>query len=132
MSEASSSTGLSKDTIRYYEKIGLLHPKIKKAHREYSETDLDIMDAIMKLKQTGFSLNEIKTLLDWSKDADHERQLTKEEIKNLKQIKSLFQNKYRQMLEQEKQIKEIKHVLKRADYKIDYLLEKNKQESVSL
>lgn len=86
----------------------------------------------MKLKQTGFSLNEIKTLLDWSKDADHERQLTKEEIKNLKQIKSLFQNKYRQMLEQEKQIKEIKHVLKRADYKIDYLLEKNKQESVSL
>lgn len=31
------------------------------------------------------------------------------------------------MLEQERQIKEIKHVLKRADHKIDYLLGKNKE-----
>ncbi|WP_397334292.1 MerR family DNA-binding protein [Oceanobacillus sojae] len=85
------------------------------------------MDTIIKLKQTGFSLNEIRTLLDWSKDADHKRRLTKEEIENLKQIKILFQNKYKQMFEQERQIKEIKHVLKRADHKIDYLLEKNKE-----
>lgn len=84
------------------------------------------MDTIIKLKQTGFSLNEIKALLDWSKDADHKKQLTKEEIKNMKQIKTLFQSKYKQMLEQERQIKEIKHVLKRAHHKIDYLLEKNK------
>jgi len=30
-------TGLSKDTIRYYEKINLLHPALKNNQREYNE-----------------------------------------------------------------------------------------------
>ena len=33
--EFATCTGLSKDTIRYYEKIDLLHPEIKNKHREY-------------------------------------------------------------------------------------------------
>lgn len=124
--EVSSYTGLSKDTIRYYEKIELLQPEINKHHRDYNEQDIEIIETIILLKQTGFSLKEIKMLLDWSKNADHERQLTTEEIQSLQQIKKVFQNKHKEMLQKEEQIKEIKDVLMRADKKIEYLLVKNK------
>lgn len=125
ISEFSTSTGLSKDTIRYYEKIDLLQPKIKNKHREYTKEDLKIIDTIIKLKQTGFSLQEIKMLFDWSQNADQHKKLTKDEVRNLIRIKEVFQNKYKQMLQREKQIKQIKQILLRADEKIEKLLEKN-------
>ncbi|QHS23798.1 MerR family transcriptional regulator [Virgibacillus sp. MSP4-1] len=127
ISEISSCTGLSKDTIRYYEKFGLIHPKIKKHHRDYNEQDIEVIEIIVKLKDTGFSLKEIKMLLDWSKDTDENKEMTNEEIQNLKQIKEVFQNKQMQMIQKEEQIKKIKQVLLRAENKIQYLLEKNKR-----
>jgi MerR family transcriptional regulator, repressor of the yfmOP operon len=127
ISEIASSTGLSKDTIRYYEKFGLLHPKIEKHHRDYNEQDIEVIKIIVKLKDVGFSLKEIKMLLDWSKDTDENKEMTNEEIQNLKQIKAVFLNKQKQMIQKEEQIKEIKQVLLRAENKIQYLLEKNKR-----
>lgn len=119
-------TGISKDTIRYYEKIGLLHPEIINKHREYNNNDVILMETIIKLKQTGFSLLEIKMLFDWSKNTDHNKNLTQEEIQNVLQIKEIFQNKYAQMIQRENNIKQIKHVLLKADHKIEQLLERNK------
>ena len=65
--EVSKQTGLSKDTIRYYEKSGLLK-RDKKARRgnyykEYSELDLKILFFIQLSKEYGFTLNEIKEFL---------------------------------------------------------------------
>ncbi|WP_053217785.1 MerR family transcriptional regulator [Virgibacillus senegalensis] len=127
ISEVASCTGLSKDTIRYYEKVGLLHPKAEKHHRDYNEQDIEIIEVIVKLKDTGFSLKEIKMLLDWSKDTDENQKMTKDEIQNLKQIREVFRNKQQQMIQKEEQIKEIKQVLLRADNKIEYLLKENKR-----
>ena len=124
--EFSTCTGLSKDTIRYYEKIDLLHPEIKKNHREYTEEDIYIVNAIIKLKQTGFSLREIKMLFDWSKNADQNKKLSKDEISNLLRIKEVFQDKYKEMVRKQEQIIEIKQILLRADDKMVQLLEKNK------
>lgn len=124
--EFAERTGISKDTIRYYEKIGLLHPEIINKHREYNNNDVILMETIIKLKQTGFSLLEIKMLFDWSKNTDHNKKLTQEEIQNVLQIKEIFQNKYAQMVQRENNIKQIKHVLQKADYKIEQLLERNK------
>ena len=124
--EFAESTGLSKDTIRYYEKMDLLHPQIKGKHREYTEQDIEIIDTILKLKQTGFSLQEIKMLFDWSQNTDQNKKLTKEEIQNLLQIKVIFQEKYKQMVQRENQIKQIKQVLLQADNKMEQLLERNK------
>ncbi|GAA0594398.1 hypothetical protein GCM10009001_08120 [Virgibacillus siamensis] len=125
ISEFAQLTGISKDTIRYYEKIGLLHPALHNNQRDYTNQDISNVDTIIKLKGTGFSLKEIKILFDWSKDADHERELTVEEIQNLLKIKDLFQVKYEQILQQEEKIKEVKQVLKSADHKIEFLLQKN-------
>lgn len=121
----SIATGLSRDTIRYYEKIGILLPTMNKHTRDYDTYHQEIVDTIIKLKQTGFSLQEIKSLLDLAKDTDRHLELTVEEINNIKQMKKLFQDKYQQMLEQEKQIQETKTILQRVGQKLDYLLERN-------
>ena len=125
ISEFAEKTSLSKDTIRYYEKINLIQPAIRNKQRDYSSEDVERIDTIIKLKDTGFSLKEIKALFDWSKDADHKRKLSDEEVKNLQSIKSLFQDKYSEMLRREERIIEMKQVLLQANQKIDYLLEEN-------
>lgn len=124
--EFAERTGISKDTIRYYEKIGLLRPEIINKYREYNNNDVILIETIIKLKQTGFSLLEVKMLFDWSKNTDHNKKLTQEEIQNVLQIKEIFQNKYTQMVQTENNIKQIKRVLLNADYKIEQLLERNK------
>ena len=124
--ELAERTGISKDTIRYYEKIGLLHPEIINKHREYNDNDIILIETIIKLKQTGFSLLEIKMLFDWSENTDHNKKLTQEEIQNVLQIKEIFQNKYAQMVQRENNIKQMKQVLLNANYKVEQLLERNK------
>lgn len=124
--EFAKCTGLSKDTIRYYEKMDLLHPEINNKHREYNKQDIEIIETILKLKHTGFSLQEIKMLFNWSQNADQNKRLTTEEIQNLLRIKGVFQKKYTQIVQKEEQIQQIKQVLLQADYKMEQLLEKNK------
>ena len=126
ISEFAKCIDLSKDTIRYYEKMGLLHPEIKNKHRDYNEGHIEIISTILKLKQCGFSLQEIKMLFEWSQNTDENDELTEAEIQNVQQLKILFQNKYEQMIQRENEIKQIKQVLLRADYKMEQLLEKNK------
>lgn len=98
--EFATCTDLSKDTIRYYEKMGLLHPEIKNKHREYNEEHIEIISAIRKLKQCGFSLQEINMLFEWSQNTDENDGWTEAEIQNVQQLKILFQNKYKQMIQE--------------------------------
>ena len=126
ISDFAEITGVSKDTIRYYEKINLLHPEVKNKHREYNKQDVVIIETILKLKDTGFSLKEIKMLFEWSQNTDQNEKLTKEEILNLVQIKMIFKEKYEQLIQKENHIKQIKEVLLKADNKIQQLLVKNK------
>ncbi|MDE1549827.1 MerR family transcriptional regulator [Jeotgalibaca caeni] len=101
ISEISTRTGLSKDTNHYYEKFGLLSPKIENHHRDYNEQDIEVMEIIIKLKNTGFSLSEIKMLPQWSEDTDENKALTDEELHNLKQIKETFRRKHMEMTQKE-------------------------------
>jgi DNA-binding transcriptional MerR regulator len=60
--QAAELTGLSEDTIRYYEKIGLLPYADRKAsgHRTYSKHQLEGMVFLTRLKATGMTLEEMK------------------------------------------------------------------------
>ncbi|MBI3563011.1 MAG: heavy metal-responsive transcriptional regulator [Gammaproteobacteria bacterium] len=56
---------LSADTLRYYEKIGLL-PKVSRTGagiRRYDEEDLSRLNFIKRAQRMNFSLQEIKNLL---------------------------------------------------------------------
>ena len=119
ISEFAEITGLSKDTIRYYEKMDLLHPEMKGMHREYNKQNIESIEVILKLKQTGFSLQEIKMLFEWSHNTDQNKKLTNEELQNLLKIQVIFQEKYKQMEQKEAQIKQI---LKQANNKMEQLL----------
>ena len=48
-------TGLSIDTLRYYERIGLLEPvgRAQNGHRRYTQHDLAWIDLLIRLRNTG-------------------------------------------------------------------------------
>lgn len=70
--QAAQLTGISKDTIRYYEKIALLQRPVRKdnGHRVYRQEDIDTIRLISCLKKTGMSLEEMRPFLAVSADAD--------------------------------------------------------------
>ena len=62
--EFSAKYNISPDTIRFYEKIGILHPKrLKNGYRLFDEECERIIQLVVVLKQLDFSLDEIKYLL---------------------------------------------------------------------
>ena len=67
-------TGFTKDTIRFYEKKGLINIDRKSRrdnnYKEYSEQVLEKLRLIRKLKDLGFTLNEIDTFLELWRDED--------------------------------------------------------------
>lgn len=63
--EAARRSGYTSDTLRYYEKIGLL-PRIGRdsgGRRDYDQTDLDRLSFIRRAQNVNFSLEEIRALL---------------------------------------------------------------------
>lgn len=66
--ELAQKTGLSKDTIRFYEKMGLIEAKARQAgtrtYMEFSPEMLERVVLITRGKSLGFTLNEIKHLID--------------------------------------------------------------------
>lgn len=66
--ELSTRSGLSRDTIRFYEKHRLIVKGKRKArfnnYKDYSEETLHRLLSIKKIKSFGFTLNEVSGLLD--------------------------------------------------------------------
>lgn len=60
-------TGLSKDGIRYYEQLGLIHSSPKEAgsriYRDYHSDTIKRIELIECGKRAGFTLKEIQPLL---------------------------------------------------------------------
>ncbi|KRL37259.1 MerR family transcriptional regulator [Liquorilactobacillus uvarum] len=62
ITETSRLTGLSKYTLRYYEKEKLI-PKVKrdsKGYRVYTKQDIEWLTFLLNIRQTGMSINKIK------------------------------------------------------------------------
>mgnify|MGYP002620975450 CR=1 FL=1 len=87
--EAARQLEISVDTLRYYEKIGLL-PKVSRAEsgiRQYSDKDLSRLKFIKRAQQMNFTLAEIGDLLKMRENPRHARdevrQLTVEKLKEV-------------------------------------------------
>lgn len=63
--EAAQRTGLPKQTIRYYEKEGLLHPtrQAGNAYRNFSEEDVRTLKLIQVFRKLDFPLATVKQML---------------------------------------------------------------------
>ncbi|MGO4698878.1 MerR family transcriptional regulator [Paenibacillus sp. 2TAB26] len=70
--QTAGHTGITEDTIRYYEKIGLLPRAERKdnGHRIYRQEDINTIRLIACLKKTGMLLEEIRPFLAVSADTD--------------------------------------------------------------
>jgi DNA-binding transcriptional MerR regulator len=66
VSALAQRVGVRPDTIRYYEKAGLLPPpeRTASAYRSYEESAVDRLRFIQGGQRLGLRLREIKTLLD--------------------------------------------------------------------
>ena len=71
--EAAQRMGISKDTLRYYEKEGLLPPIAKSAngHRRYTEDDLGWVKFLQLLRGTGMPIREMKAFVELTWAGDH-------------------------------------------------------------
>lgn len=63
--ELSVRTGVKIETIRYYERIGVMPrpPRTFGGHRTYDQTFVKRLSFVSRSRQLGFSLDEIRSLL---------------------------------------------------------------------
>lgn len=110
--EISAISGLSKDTIRYYEKLGLIKVNKKSRrennYKEYSQEVIERLEIIKRAKHLGFTLKEIDEFMySWLTKSltDEERislfesriQLIDQKINKLQEVKRYIENRIDQI-----------------------------------
>ena len=104
--ELSKYQNISKQTLIYYDKIGLFRPAYvdpDNGYRYYSSGQIDYLDTILIMKKIGFSLKEIRELLRHGNIETSLLALRKQltvidrQIRELQMIKSRLQKRCDQM-----------------------------------
>lgn len=100
--------GLSADTLRYYEKIGLIDKieKDQRGYRNYREDDLSRIEFIVCMRSAGLSIKVLQEYIELLKQGDE----------TLKQRRELLEREHKIL---EKKIKEMQNTLEKLEHKID-------------
>ena len=71
-SQLANSAGVNVETLRYYERRGLLPepPRRASGYRQYSQDDVARLQFIKRAKELGFTLQEVQELLNLRVDPD--------------------------------------------------------------
>ena len=71
--EVEAEMGVSVHTLRYYEKIGLLHPiqRRENGRRAYSEKDLGWIYWLKLLRESGMPIQRMKRYVEITRAGDH-------------------------------------------------------------
>ena len=120
--EAAKATGLTTHTLRYYERIGLIHPidRAENTRRRYSADDIGWIDFITKLRATGMSIKDMQRYAELQRQGDATLPQRLEMLKALRD-------------QVEERISELNEHLKLVHYKINVyteILEENQLEKV--
>jgi DNA-binding transcriptional MerR regulator len=72
ISEVAERTGLTRHTLRYYERDGLMLGvgRADSGHRRYSERDLGWIELITKLRATGMPIREVRRYAELVRGGD--------------------------------------------------------------
>jgi len=84
--EVSETTGLSAHTLRYYERIGLIHPieREENTRRLYTEDDIGWIDFLLKLRATGMSIKDMQKYAELQRQGD---ETLPERVEMLKELR---------------------------------------------
>lgn len=107
--EVAEKMGLSVHTLRYYDKEGIL-PLVERSEngrRVFTDKDLVMLNTIECLKKTGMQLKDIKQYIDWCAEGSS----------TVQQRFDLFAERKKMV---EKEIDELKKILKTINYKYDF------------
>ena len=68
--QISEKTGVTADTLRYYEKVGIISPKrLQNGYRYYDDEDVLVLKYVCAMKYAHFSLSEIKNMTEMFKQS---------------------------------------------------------------
>src|SRR5262245_41906759 len=70
--QVAEATALSVHTLRYYERIGLIHPigRASNTHRRYTQDYVGWIDFLMKLRATGMSIQQMQAYAELQRQGD--------------------------------------------------------------
>jgi len=102
--QIAKKSGISVDTIRYYEKEGLLEKPQRKdsGYRQYNDDVIERLSFIRQAKSLGFTLTQINELLS----------LEVKKGTTSKDIKNIAQSKLKDIEEKIKMLKKMQKILK--------------------
>ena len=124
ISEFSIKSNISIDTIRYYEKLGLIKAnRLANNRKDYTEDNLKQLQNIAMLKKLNLTLNDIIVLFKLNEVYDIAELSVEEKVNIIKESKSILKKAYNNLLEIESQIKTSKMLLEKSINKIDKALE---------
>ena len=68
------ATGTKVETVRWYEKVGLIAPPARTTgnYRAYSSDDLARLSFIRRARDLGFSLDQVRALLDLTRQGERD------------------------------------------------------------
>jgi DNA-binding transcriptional MerR regulator len=107
--EVAKATGLTAHTLRYYERIGLIHPinREENTRRCYTADDVGWIDFLLKLRAIGMSIKNMQRYAELQRQGDA---TLPERVEMLKALRDKV----------ESHIDEMNQHLKLIHYKIDY------------
>lgn len=107
--QVAEMTSLSVHTLRYYERIGLIHPinRAGNTHRRYSQEDVGWIDFLNKLRATGMTIQQMQRYAELQRQGDA---TLPERVQMLCEVKATA----------EARISEIQAHLEVIHYKIEY------------
>ena len=107
--EVAKVTGLTAHTLRYYERIGLIHPinREENTRRCYTADDVGWIDFLLKLRAIGMSIKDMQRYAELQRQGDN---TLPERVEMLKALRDKV----------ESHIDEMNQHLKLIYYKIDY------------
>ena len=107
--EVAQATGLTPHTLRYYERIGLIHPiqREENTRRRYTTDDVGWIDFILKLRATGMSIKDMQRYAKLQRQGD---ETLPERVEMLKSLRDNVEVRFQELNEH----------LKLVNFKIDY------------
>ncbi|WP_025847240.1 MerR family transcriptional regulator [Paenibacillus ehimensis] len=113
-------TGFSPDTLRYYEKIGLVQspPRGPGGVRRYSEDNVRLLASLNCLKKTGLSLEEIKEFFQEGQCFQNRSSMwDTNELRTLSSRRKILSGHLNRM---EQQRRELDDIIRLTKEKLDY------------
>jgi len=108
IAEVSEKHGISADTLRYYERIGLIRPVNRNANgiRDYNEIDLRRVDFIKCMRRAGLSIEVLIEYVGLVQEGDQTIETRKEILKEQRELLAV-------------RLQEMQKTLDLLDHKID-------------